>query len=127
MLRQPEEYILFIIAIAWVALTYIICRGIGMNVIFASKITVATALWCALTFVLWQYYKARWLYPLLIGLAVACWWPLLDWLAQTTNESGTANVPWYATQTCKGLLAFAPVIAGYTVLLFRFFKDADKT
>ena len=126
MLRQPEEYILFILGILWVILTYIICKWIGMNAVFTIKITVATALWCTLTFVLWQYDKLRWLYPLLLGLAVVCWLPLLDWLAQLNNKSYDAITAWYATRVCKSLLALTPVIVGYVLLLFRFVKNVDE-
>lgn len=55
-----------------------------------------------------------------LGCLVACWWPMLDWLAVkdiiVPNSEAAAIVvakPWYAGWIFKSFLALLPVVAGY--------------
>lgn len=132
MLRKPEELILAALGLIWVASTFFLCRRLGMDFVYCLQIAGATLLWVIVLFVLWQRGKTRLIWPLFCGLLVACWWPVLDWIAlpQLTPVTGSDLIilqrPWYASWTFKILLALAAVSAGYAWLFVRRGKKAGS-
>ncbi|MBS5836309.1 MAG: hypothetical protein KIC74_05815, partial [Neisseria sp.] len=70
----------------------------------------------------WQKGWERNIWPVFLGCLVACWWPMLDWLAVkdiiVPNSEAAAIVvakPWYANWIFKSFLALLPVVAGYAL------------
>lgn len=123
MLSKPEEFIMAVLASLWVVLTYFMASYAGMPVHTALLITVLTLLWALVLFLLWQRNRTRLLWPVFLGLLVACWWPALDWLAVKDLlipgvESSTIilNLPWYATWTAKLIYALLPILGGYAMM-----------
>ena len=120
MFKRPEELIMASLALLWVVLTYFIVDYFGAVSQTTLTITGFTLLWAVLFFVLWQRNLTRALWPIFLGLLVACWWPYLDWMSIRNlllpgAESDTIIIakPWYATWTFKFILAAIPTLLGY--------------
>ena len=123
MLSKPEEFILAILAGLWVVLTYFLAAYTGMPTHTALLITVLTLIWAIVFFLLWQRNRVRLLWPVFMGLLVACWWPALDWLAikdllplNIAADTIIVSRPWYATWTAKFIYAILPMLAGYVLI-----------
>lgn len=122
MFKRPEEFIMAILAALWVVLTYFIADYLGAPTHTTLLITALTLIWAIVFFIVWQRNASRLIWPLFLGLLVACWWPFLDWYAVSgilvPGASGDTIViakPWYATWTFKIILAVIPVLLGYAV------------
>ena len=133
MFKRPEELIMAVLAGLWVVLTYFAAAYFGAPGQTAMLIAVLTLVWAVLLFLLWQRDRARLLWPLFLGLLVACWWPFLDWYAAqsivipaTSADTIVINKPWYASWTFKTILALIPTVAGYALKIkqYRHRKDA---
>ncbi|MCP2041385.1 putative neutral ceramidase superfamily lipid hydrolase [Neisseria sp. HSC-16F19] len=122
MLNRPEELIMAVLAGLWVVLTYLLADYIGIHTHTALLITALSLIWAAVFFMLWQRSRIRWIWPLFLGLLVACWWPALDWLAvkdiAMDNADGliVLSRPWYATWTAKLIYAAIPILIGYIII-----------
>lgn len=123
MFSKPEEVIMACLAVLWVVMTYVVVRFTGD---WGTVLTVtgSTALWAAVSFVLWQVGRADKLYPLLLGGLVACWWAILDWFALRGINAPSNNMmllqkPWYASWWLKFILAAIPVVLGYVKMWKR--------
>lgn len=120
MFKRPEELIVLVLALLWVALTYFAAASFIADAPTVWLIAGFTFAWAAVCFVLWQRNFSRLIWPLFLGFLVACWWPLLDWIAvkdlvvsEAQSETVLLAKPWYATWTFKLILAAVPVLAGY--------------
>lgn len=123
MLSRPEEFIMAILAGLWVVLTYFLASYTDMPTHTALLITVLSLVWVIVFFLLWQRNRIRLLWPIFLGLLVACWWPALDWLAikdvlapGAMGETIVISKPWYATWTAKLIYAAIPMLMGYVVM-----------
>lgn len=119
-LKRPEELIVAIIAALWVVLTYFMASYIGAPTQTTLLICALTLIVAIIAFLLWQRSCFGWLWPLFLGLLVACWWPLLDWLAikdiilpAAQNNAVIISRPWYDTWTFKIIIAILPALLGY--------------
>ena len=122
MLKRPEEFIMAILAALWVVLTYFIADYLGAPTHTAHLISALTLIWALVFFILWQRNITHLIWPVFLGLLVACWWPFLDWYAVSdilvpgaSSETIVIAKPWYATWTFKMIIAAIPVLAGYAV------------
>lgn len=120
MFKRPEELIMAVLAALWVVLTFFLASYIGAPTQTALLISALTLIWAGVFFMLWQHDRSAWVWPLFLGLLVACWWPYLDWYALkdiiapgATGETIVVNKPWYATWTFKTVIALIPAVAGY--------------
>lgn len=129
-LKRPEEIMMAVLLAVYAVLTY-------MAAAYLLEARTETALLVALltlvvllpAFLLWQRNRAAWLWPCLLGLLAACWWPYFDGLAVKDtavpltglHDAATVDLPWYATWTFKLLLAAMPIAGGYACLLYRRF------
>lgn len=120
MFKRPEELIMVVLAALWVVLTFFLASYFGAPTYTALLIAALTLIWGAVFFMLWQRNKTAWLWPVFLGLLVACWWPFLDWYAVrdlvaagVANETILVAKPWYATWTFKIIAAVIPVVLGY--------------
>ena len=121
MFDRPEELIMTVLAAVWVIMTYFAAAYLGADLKSTLMITGLTLVWAVIAFVLWQAGRAAVLWPVLLGLLLACWWPYLDWMViRSAIPEGTASGdviivkrPWYATWTFKLVLSALPVIGGY--------------
>lgn len=107
MFKRPEEIIVLILAVLWIAGTYFLAALFGADAYTVLKITALTLLWSATSFLLWQKNLSRHIWPLLLGCLTACWWPYLN------QSVAPGSLPWYASWTFKTILALIPVTAGY--------------
>lgn len=130
MFKRPEELIVFVLGLLWVAFTYFLTAYLGADTYTSLLITGFTLLWAVVCFVLWQRDLSRMVWPCFLGLLAACWWPLLDWFAVKDvivpgmeSEAIVVAKPWYAGWTFKIILALIPVALGYFVK----FKRARRT
>ena len=117
-LKRPEEVIMAVIAALWVVLTYSCARYLGAPVHTVLLISALTLIVLVPAFLLWQRNRVAWLWPLFLGLLVACWWPFLDWwavkdLVLPGGDTIVLQRPWYASWTFKLVLAVLPVLGGY--------------
>ncbi|MCF7521339.1 hypothetical protein L4G92_04655 [Neisseria sp. ZJ106] len=110
MFKRPEELIVLILALAWTALSYFAAAAFSGDAYTVLLITISTAVWAAVCFLIWQRNLSRHVWPLFLGTLTACWWPLLNRL-DGGNTSGEAA--WYAGWTFKLILALIPAAAGY--------------
>lgn len=122
MFKRPEELIMAVLAVLWVVFTYFAADYFGAPAETSLLITTLTAIWALVFFLLWQKNRTAWLWPLFLGLLVACWWPFLDWFAIkdiviTGAQADTILIakPWYASWVFKAIIAVLPVIGGYAV------------
>lgn len=120
MFKRPEELIMAVLAALWVVLTFFLVSYFGAPTQTALLISALTLIWAAVFFMLWQRHLTSWIWPVFLGLLVACWWPYLDWYAvrdliaaDVAGETIVVGKPWYATWTFKGILAVIPVVLGY--------------
>ena len=120
MFKRPEEILLILVGIAFLAITYFLAGwATAASLKYTLMITGGTLLWLAAFFWLWTHEKAFLFYPVLLGLFVACWCPWLDWFAlrhtaaADTTSMIVLNKPWYATWTFKAVLIALPIIGGY--------------
>lgn len=126
MFKRPEELIVFVLGLLWVAFTYFLTTYLGADTYTSLVITGFTLLWAVVCFVLWQRDLSRMIWPCFLGLLVACWWPLLDWFAVkdfilpgAESQAIVVAKPWYAGWTFKIILALIPVAFGYFVKFKR--------
>lgn len=129
MLNRPEELIMAILAGLWVVLTYFACAYMGMPTDTCLLITLFTLIWGIVFFLMWQRGQTCLIWPVFLGLLVACWWPSLNWLASKDivmpdNSASTViiNLPWYATWTAKLIYSLIPIIAGYAWKIKRHYN-----
>ncbi|CNP51870.1 Uncharacterised protein [Neisseria gonorrhoeae] len=54
MFKRPEEIIVLILAVLWIAGTYFLAALFGADAYTVLKITALTLLWSAASFLLWQ-------------------------------------------------------------------------
>lgn len=120
MFKRPEELIMAALAVLWVALTFFVASYWGMPFQTALLVTVLTLVWAAVFFLLWQRNLSYYIWPVFLGLLVACWWPFWDWYAVSdivTANGADASIivskPWYASWTFKIIIAVIPMILGY--------------
>ena len=82
MFKRPEEILLILVGIAFLAITYFLAGwATAASLKYTLMITGGTLLWLVVFFWLWTHEKAFLCYPVLLGLFVACWCPWLDWFA----------------------------------------------
>jgi hypothetical protein len=119
-MKKPEEIIMAVLAALWVILTYFVLTYIGAHLETSLTITGLTLLWCVVAFVFWQKNLMAWLWPVFIGLLIACWWPFWDWFAikdvvDTSRIGDTLLMtkPWYATWAFKFAIAIVPTLIAY--------------
>ena len=120
MLKRPEEFIMAILAALWVVLTYFIADYLGAPTHTALLISALTLIWALVFFILWQRNITHLIWPVFLGLLVACWWPFIDWFAirgfvtpESINDTIVLNRPWYDTWTAKIIWALIPTVLGY--------------
>lgn len=120
MFSKPEELIMAILGALWTVVTYFLAAYVtSANVKYVVLITGLTAIWSVVSFFLWKFDRWLFLWPILLGLLVACWTPWLDWfalrgVATVSNEALlVVQKPWYAGWTFKGILIVIPIILGY--------------
>ena len=106
MFKRPEEIIVLVLALLFVALTYFVAAFLGADAYTVLLITGLTLVWAAVCFYLWQRNLSGRVWPLFAAALVACWWPMLDWWAGSEGA-------WYAGWTVKILLAAAPAALLY--------------
>ena len=121
MFQEPEDFILAAFAIVWTGVTFLLCKQfIGMDISGSLKVTIATGVLLAALFVAWQMGVFRkWFLPFVAGAFVACWYPLLDWIAikkhlpqgSTADTPIIFNAPWYASWAFKLSLTAAVIVA----------------
>ena len=75
MFKRPEEIIVLILALLWVALSYYFAAILISDAYTILLITVLTFVWAAICFLLWQRNLSRHIWPLFLGRLVACGWP----------------------------------------------------
>ncbi len=120
-MRKPEEFIFGIIGVLWVILTFYLAYSAAAPMPITLLITTLTIIWCFITFKFWQKAWLGYVWPIFLGLLVACWWPMLDWLpakdfVMATGQDALLLVkPWYATWTFKIIMAILPVLIGYGI------------
>ena len=129
MFQEPEDFILAAFAIVWTGVTFLLCKQfIAMDLSGSLKVTIATGVLLTALFVAWQMGVWRkWFLPLIAGAFVACWWPLLDWIAikkhlpqgVAANTPIIFNAPWYASWTFKLSLTAAVIVAGFVWLFIK--------
>lgn len=119
-MKKPEEIIMAVLAALWVILTYFILNYFGVRTETTLTITGLTLLWSIVTFVFWQKNLLMWIWPVFVGLLVACWWPWFDWFAMkdVIDQSRIGDTllltrPWYATWGFKFAIAIVPIVLGY--------------
>ena len=120
-MKKPEEIIMAVLAALWVILTYFVLNYFGTDIVTTLTITGCSLLWVIVAFVFWQKSLMAWLWPIFIGLLVACWWPILDWLyfhlsgmdTSLINEVTMVEKRWYATWTFKLFIAIIPTLIAY--------------
>lgn len=134
MFKRPEELIVLILGLLWVALTYFLTASFGADTYTVLLITGLTLVWAVVCFVLWQKNLSHMIWPLFLGCLVACWWPLLDWFAikdfiipGAESQAIVVAKPWYAGWTFKIILALIPVGLGYFIKLKRARQNKIKT
>ena len=122
MFKRPEEFIMAILAALWVVLTYFLADYLGAPTHTTLLITALSLIWAIVFFIVWQRNASRLIWPLFLGLLVACWWPFLDWYAVSdilvpgaSTDTIVIAKPWYATWTFKLIIAAIPVLLGYAV------------
>lgn len=121
-----------ILAGLWVVLTYFICAYADMPTDTNLVITLFTLIWGIVFFLMWQRNQTRRIWPVFLGLLVACWWPSLNWIAYKdivipNNNVSTViiHLPWYASWTAKFIYALIPVIAGYAWKIKRYYDKKN--
>lgn len=134
-MKKPEEIIMAVLAALWVVLTYFILNYIHTDLVTMLTITGCTLLWCIVAFVFWQKNLMTWVWPVFVGLLIACWWPIFDWLYFHLNGIDTARInevmmvekTWYATWTFKLIIAIVPTLIAYVVAWKFAQKRKQKT
>ncbi|WP_245636583.1 hypothetical protein [Eikenella longinqua] len=128
MLKRPEEVMVAVLAAVFVVLTYAAASYFGALGQTALLVAALTLIVLLPAFLLWQRNRAAWLWPCLLGLLAACWWPYFDargaqslpvGLLQQDAAAAAEALPWYAGWTFKLLLAALPVAVGYGWMLYR--------
>ncbi|MDO4997585.1 MAG: hypothetical protein Q4E16_02935 [Neisseria sp.] len=130
MFKRPEELIMAVLAALWVAFTYFMATYFNAPSQTALLIAALTLIWAVVFFILWQRNLTRHIYPIFLGLLIACWWPFLDWYAisgivstNALNDTIIVSKPWYATWTFKLIIALVPVLLGYAFKFKQYRKN----
>lgn len=124
MFKRPEELIMAVLLAVWVAFTYFAADRLGAPFQTALLIAALNLVCAFVLFLLWLRGKHTMVWPLFLGLAAACWFPLLDWfalgsleingtLAETLAADNPAAQTWFASPPFKAAIALLPVAAGY--------------
>lgn len=129
MFQEPEDFLLAAFAIVWTGVTFLLCKQfIAMDFSGSLKVTIATGVLLTALFVAWQMGVWRkWFLPLIAGAFIACWYPLLDWIAikkhlpqgVVANTPIVFNAPWYASWTFKLSLTAAVMVVGFVWLFVK--------
>ena len=77
-LKRPEEVIMAVLGALFVVLTYAAASYFGAQGQTALLVAALTLIVLLPAFLLWQRNRAAWLWPCLLGLLAACWWPYFD-------------------------------------------------
>ncbi len=117
-MHKPEEIILAILGVLFIGgMAYFIHGYYALPLPFGLYSSLSIALWTITLFMLWKYNALTWLWPIWVGLFVACWFPLLGYWAQSTAAGQTdaflLTTPWYDTWTTKIILFVAPTLIAY--------------
>lgn len=137
MFKRPEELIMAILAAVWVVFTYFAAARLGAPGQTALLIAALNAAWTFVLFLLWLRGRHSMVWPLFLGLAAACWFPMLDWLAvshlhingtlaETLANDYPVETPWFASQPFKAALAVLPVIAAYAFKFKQYRKRKQQ-
>lgn len=127
MFRQPEEWIMAILAVLWCILLYFALPYTGASVASILMIAVANAVWTLIAFILWQRNHWYTAFPFLAGLFVLCLTPLLDDFASGNDAQNRVDVQvWYTAWTFKLLLAAAVIFVIYVYRLYRFYRNRKQ-
>ena len=127
-LKRPEEVIMAVLGALFVVLTYAAASYFGAQGQTALLVAALTLIVLLPAFLLWQRNRAAWLWPCLLGLLAACWWPYFDargeqslpvGLLQQDAAAAVSALPWYAGWTFKLIFAALPVLAGYGWMVYR--------
>lgn len=119
-MKKPEEIIMAVLAALWVIFTYFILSYNDVRTETTLTITGLTLLWAVVAFVFWQKNLMAWLWPIFVGLLIACWWPFWDWYAvkdvidqSRIGETLLLTKPRYATWEFKFAIAIIPTLLAY--------------
>ncbi len=113
MFNKPEEIIMAVLALLWVAASWFLAALFAMPAHYVILITALNAVWIAAVFRLWQTERIYPLLPVAAALFTACWWPCLDGWAENSSYLHTDGTVWYATWTFKFTTAALVLIVGY--------------
>lgn len=120
MFRTPEDLIIAVIGILWVIATYFIGYYLGADASTRWSITLFTFAWFVLSFYLWRHNLITFVWPIFLGMLIACWTPYLDWIAirdyVAMNPGKDVIIltrPWYASLPFKLVLCSLPVLIAY--------------
>ncbi|MCG7657381.1 hypothetical protein [Wielerella bovis] len=119
MFQKPEEIIMAILAVLWVALNYY-AAGIATaaSLKYTFLISGCVLLWTIVSFWLWRSERILRLYPVLLGLFIGCWTFWLNYFAQGKTAADGSTI-WYATGWFKLILVIVPIVASYAWLWRR--------
>lgn len=129
MFQRPEEFIMAILAILWVILSYIVSSYLDAPAYVSLLIGALNLIWATVFFIFWQRsYAISWVYPIFISLNVACWLPLLDWIAQQHAQTSLPpTLPWFGSTTFQIIIVLLPMMILYGLKLKRYWKNKKPT
>ena len=126
MFKRPEELIMAVLAVLWVAVSYFAASYVSPPRDTALLVAALTLIWSAVFFMLWQRGLTRLVWPLFWGLLTLCWWPLWDWYADGKVAVGGH---WTASPLLwgvKAVLFLLPAAAGYVFMFKKRCRLRDK-
>lgn len=107
MFKRPEEIIVLILAVLWIAGTYFLAALFGADAYTVLKITALPCFGLPHHSSFGKKNLSRHIWPLLLGCLTTCWWPYLN------QSVAPGSLPWHASWTFKTILALIPATAGY--------------
>lgn len=116
MLNKPEEFIMAVLAIVWIVITFFITRYINLTYQAGLMVTGLTLLWALCFFLLWRRDWTRFVWPLFLGLFVACWLPALHDYSWQVSPDNVLIAPWYVSKYFQIILVSLPIVLGYLYL-----------
>lgn len=128
MFQKPEELIMAVLGTLWVIATYYLSAyATDASFKYVMMITSFTMVWTIMAFFLWKTNHYQYLWPILLGLLSACWWPWLDWFAISSIPNDVEVLiiqkPWYASWRFKLVLSVSIIIMGYLFMWRRHRKQ----